>query len=770
MSSSTGSGAAAARRTPSDGAPGQGTDAAAAELDRHWSDTAAHRLAEPSPSLVDVLGAGTARVIKDNTASSRSGVRGVLRVQPFRRLWIALAFSSLGDWLGLLATTALAVQLGGQVGGQRGQAFALGGVLLVRLLPSLILGPLAGAVADRFDRRVTMVVSDVVRAALYLSIPLVHSLWWLTVATFLAECFGLFWIPAKEASVPNLLTDKEQLEPANQLSLITTYGTAPVAALLYAVLAAFSRALGSVAPFFERNPNALALFADAGTFLYGAWAVVRLTQVGGQTARSADGGRKAVVKGLFRDVGEGVRFVGGTPLVRGIVVGIVGGFAAVGTVAACGRLYVSNLGGGDAAYGLLFGMVFAGLAGGMAFGPRLTRRLARTRVFGLAIAGAGASLAVLSVLPNLLLALGGVVTVGFFAGLAWVTGQTLLGREVEDEVRGRTFAIVQSLVRVTLFAVLGMAPFLVGLIGPHAIVLDNGARIRADGATLVLLAGGLVALGVGVLSFRLLDERHDVSVLGEVMAALRRRPPRLPAYPGIFVAVEGGEGAGKSTQVRLVADWLRAGGREVVTSREPGGTALGARMRDLLLDPQGHVGPRAEALLYAADRAEHVTQVILPALRRGAVVITDRYVDSSLAYQGAGRALGDAEVARLCAWATDGLRPDVTVLLDLDPSAGLGRAAARGSGTDRLEGESLAFHQRVRRRFLELALAEPARYVVVEVAALDMEVVHATVREGLRRVLTDERLWTRPTTALIPVEPEPEPEPESEPEPVGGRR
>jgi len=725
------------------------SETAAERLDKHWSDTAAHRLAEPLPtSLVDVLSAGTARVIADNTARSRNGVRGVLRITAFRRLWLALAFSSLGDWLGLLATTALAVELGGQAAGQRGQAFALGGVLLVRLIPSLVLGPLAGAVADRFDRRVVMVVSDVVRAAFYISMPLVHSLWWLTVATLLAECFGLFWIPAKEASVPNLLPDREQIEPANQLSLITTYGTAPVAALLYAVLAALSRALGSVAPFFERNSNALALFADAGTFLYGAYVVLRLPQVGGQTAATAAGGRRAAVKGLFGDVVEGLRFVGGTPLVRGIVTGIVGGFAAVGTVAACGRLYVTNLGGGDAAYGLLFGFVFAGLAAGMAFGPRLTRALPRTRVFGLAIAGAGGSLAVLAVLPNLVLALAGVVTVGFFAGLAWVTGQTLLGREVEDDVRGRTFAIVQSLVRVTLFAVLGVAPFLVGLIGPHAIVLGNGARIRADGATLVLLGGGVVALVVGIVSLRSMDERHEVSVVSDLIAALRRRPAPHPQYPGIFVAVEGGEGAGKSTQVRLLADWLRAGGREVVTSREPGSTPLGQGIRALLLEPGRSVSPRAELLLYQADRAEHVEEVILPALRRGAVVISDRYVDSSLAYQGAGRALAEEDVGRLSSWATDGLRADVTVLLDLDPRLGLGRAAARGSGTDRLEGESLAFHQRVRRRFLELALADHARYVVVEVAALDMEVVHATVREGVKRVVTDERLWSRPAAIL----------------------
>ncbi len=718
-----------------------------------WSESTVHRLAVPSPGrLVDAFGPGTAQVLGANTASSRSGVRDVLRVRAFRRLWVALAFSSLGDWLGLLATTGLAVTLGGRAAGQSGAAYALGGVLLVRLLPSLVLGPLAGAVADRFDRRQTMVVADVLRAGFYASMPIVHSLLWLTVATFLAECVGLFWIPAKEAAVPNLLS-REQLEPANQLSLITTYGSAPFAAVLYAVLAAVSRALGSGASFFTANPQGLALFADAGTFAYGAYVVLRLPQVGG--ARPVGTPPGGVVGGLLRDVTEGVRFVGSTRLVRGIVVGIVGGFAAVGSVAACGRLYVGNLGGGDAAYGLLFGAVFTGLAAGMAFGPRLTRRLHRSRVFGLSISGAGVFLAITAILPNLLLALVGVIVVGFFAGLAWVDGQTMLGREVEDAVRGRTFAIVQSLVRVTLFAVLAAAPFLVGVIGPHQIRLANGASVRADGATIVMLGGGLVAAVVGIVAYRQMDDRREVSILADLVGALRRRPPRLPAHEGLFIAVEGGEGSGKSTQARLLADWLQAAGRTVVVTREPGATAVGARVRELLLDPATTLDARTEALLYAADRAEHVATVIRPALRRGDVVVTDRYVASSLAYQGAGRALGDAEVVRLSDWATEGLTPDVTVLLDVDPARGLERAAARvhglGTGLDRLEGESLAFHHRVRTRFVELAAAQTDRWVVIDAGPGDMEDVHQRVRAGIVATVPAARLWgARSVAALVP--------------------
>ena len=181
--------------------------------------------------------------------------------------------------------------------------------------------------------------------------------------------------------------------------------------------------------------------------------------------------------------------------------------------------------------------------------------------------------------------------------------------------------------------------------------------------------------------------------------------------PGLFVAFEGGEGVGKSTQIARAAAWLRELGHDVVETREPGGTSLGKELRRLVLDPDGHVTPRAEALLYAADRAQHVDTVIRPALDAGAVVLTDRFVDSTLAYQGAGRGLGDARV--ITGWATGGLLPDLTVLLDLDPAVGLQRAGARAA-PDRLESASLAFHQAVREGFRTLAAEAPDRYVVLD--------------------------------------------------------
>lgn len=209
-------------------------------------------------------------------------------------------------------------------------------------------------------------------------------------------------------------------------------------------------------------------------------------------------------------------------------------------------------------------------------------------------------------------------------------------------------------------------------------------------------------------------------------------PGRSPA--GRFVVFEGGEGSGKSTQCARLAAHLNAQGHDVVVTREPGGTDLGRTVRSVLLDHREQaVDPRAEALLYAADRAQHVAELIAPALGRGAVVVSDRYVDSSLAYQGAGRALDAADVAALSAWATGGLTPALTVVLDLPPAEGLLRAGRVGVA-DRLESEPLAFHERVRDGFLALAAQDPSRYLVLD-ATQGPDAVAAEVAGAVDAVL-----------------------------------
>ena len=663
-------------------------------------------------------------------AAGTGDLLGVLRIAPFRRLWISLTLSSLGDWLGLLATTALAQQLGGSY---RGQAYAIGGVLALRLLPAVVFGPLAGAVADRFDRKRTMVMTDLLRFALFVSIPAVGTLWWLLVSSFLIECLSLFWIPAKEASVPNLVPP-ERLEAANTLSLISTYGSAAVAAGLFALLSILSRALAVGIPFFHTNQVDLALYFDGGTFLFSAVTIFTLSGIGKAKRAKPD----EPPPGVLVSIKEGFVFVRHDRVVRGLVVGILGGFTGAGAVVALGRLYAADVGAGDAGYGLLFGAIFVGMALGMAGGPRLLGSYSRRRLFGISVMCAGACLMVVAILPNLNIALSVVLLVGVFAGIAWVTGYTLLGLQVADEVRGRTFALVQSLVRVDLLLVLAVAPVIVGLIGPHSIHLPNGASIRADGVTVVLLLGGLTAVVVGHLAFKEMDDRPGVPIIPELWASLRGRKLRSMGrpYTGFFIVLEGGEGAGKSTQARRLARALAPSGTEIVVTAEPGGTPAGKRLRELLLDSGIQWSDRAEALLYAADRAEHVTRVLRPALERGAIVISDRYADSSLAYQGGGRELGRDEVARLSEWATDDLVPDLTLLLDMPVDAGLARARNRGKA-DRLEEEALEFHERVRRAFLRQMADDPSRYVHVDASPAEAEVAQA-VRSAVLRALPPE--------------------------------
>ncbi|WP_235928125.1 dTMP kinase [Goekera deserti] len=653
-------------------------------------------------------------------------VRAVLRVPDFRKLWLSTALSSFGDWLGLLAITATATSL---VDGFAAANFALGGVLLFRLLPAIVLGPLAGAFADRFDRRRTMVVTDVLRFGFFASIPLVDNLVWLFVAQFVIEALSLFWIPAKDAAVPNMLR-KDQLEPANQLSLVTTYGLTPVAAaVVFAVLTTIGERISDL---LAVSAVDLALYVNALTFLVAAVVIWNLPSISG---RRAAGVKPVHEESFLASLVSGFSFAGHTPLVRGLVVGITGAFVAAGVVIATGQAFALSLGGGEAAYGLLFGAVFIGLGTGIAFGPSVARDLARERLFGVAIVAAGIAVSLLAWTPELWIALLLVVAMGFFAGIAYLAGFTLLGTEVDDAVRGRTFALVQSLVRAGLIVSLALTPFAVGLLGRHVLDLGIGS-LTVTGERLLLGLAGLVAVGVGVGAYRQMDDRRPVPLVRDVVTALRRDTTarRRLAGGGVFIAFEGGEGAGKSTQVRRLQEWLTADGLVTRATFEPGATPSGAGIRRIVLDPDTvGLAARAEALLYAADRAQHVHDVLRPALDAGEVVITDRYVDSSLAYQGAGRVIPMDDVRMISRWATEGLRPDLTVLLDLPPEVGLARARGRGTA-DRLEAESLDFHQRVRRTFRALAESDPGRYLVLD-ATQDPDQVAAAVRERVGMLL-----------------------------------
>ncbi|MEW1963498.1 dTMP kinase [Microbacterium sp. NPDC077644] len=203
---------------------------------------------------------------------------------------------------------------------------------------------------------------------------------------------------------------------------------------------------------------------------------------------------------------------------------------------------------------------------------------------------------------------------------------------------------------------------------------------------------------------------------------------------GLWITLEGGDGSGKTTQAERLEHWLIEEGRTVVRTREPGGSEVGQLIREIVLHHRGDIAPRAEALLYAADRAHHVATVVRPALERGEIVLQDRYLDSSVAYQGAGRVLDSTEVRELSLWASDGALPDLTLLLDLDPAAARERLDSADKPFDRLEAEKVDFHTRVRAAYLALADAEPERFLVVDAAASPDEIAEA-IRSRVAAIL-----------------------------------
>src|SRR5581483_9185467 len=381
-------------------------------------------------------------------------VRGVLAIPAFRRLWLVTALASTGDWLSLLALSALATQL---TTGYQAQSFALGGVVATKLLPALVLGPIAGVLADRFDRRVVMVICDLARFVLFFSIPVVGSLVW------------LFWIPSKDASIPNLLRRPDQVETANQLSLAMTYGVAVITA------SGLFTAVSSVGSFFGAHPSPtttvyIALMINGAGYLLTSLTVwFRIPEISGRSPSQ----QRENPPGLLTLLHDGARFVSSTPLIRGLVIGMMGAFAAGGAVIALAKLYASSLGGGDAAYGMLFVSVFIGMASGMGATPGLARRLTHNRLFGAAIVAAGASLILVALAPHLFVALGAVALVGCCAGVAFLTGLTIIGAQVANEIRGRVVAFVQSLVRIDLLASMAVVPLATGLVQTRVISIDG---------------------------------------------------------------------------------------------------------------------------------------------------------------------------------------------------------------------------------------------------------------------------------------------------------
>ena len=692
----------------------------------------------------------------------------VLAITSFRRLWVSLSLSSLGDWLSLLALISLAVIFTEDSSVLVGYLM-VAAVVAIKLGPSILFSPLAGLVADRLDRRWTMVVGDVLRGLLYISIPVGGLLWpgfalqWLLIASLLAEVVALFWAPAKDSSVSSLVP-KKLLGQANQLNLLAAYGTAPPAALLFAALASISNLLGALVPSMA-NPEAdVALYLNGLTFFVAAIMVFGLPIPKHNPGPGGAGQTRD--SNILRSVFTGPRHTGGTPLLRGLVIGMLTAITAGGVVVGVGRPHVAALEAGNAGFAVLFAAVFGGMAIGVVAGPRVLKQFSRRRLFGLTLVLAGIALLFAGAVWDMVLSAVLALVLGFFAGMAGVTGLRLLGVAAaesarthgdEEEHRARAFAFLHGAARITLLVAGVLAPVLAGLVGNHTLPLGEQLSYELQGSGVVLMAVGLLAVFIA-LSCHVLVNRDDPEagpgLVPELFAALRGVAPggeeeTEPAFTGAFIVMEGGEGAGKSTQVRELTVWLREQGFEVVGTRQPGATKLGMRLRGLLLDRENtHITPRAETLLYAADKADHVEQEVLPALQRGAVVISDRYIDSTLAYQGAGRELSVDEIREVNAWATQGLVPDLTVLLDVDPEEGLSRL---GGPTDRIESEPTDFHNRVRKGFRVLAEEHPERYLVLD-AREPRERITREIQRRVRSLLPDPvPSGAEAVTGMIPI-------------------
>lgn len=654
---------------------------------------------------------GEARSAASNEASTVGRVRRVLAIRSFRRLWGVTYLCSVADWLSLLALTGLVTKL---TDDYTAQNFAFAGIVLTQLLPGLLFAPLGGMLADRFDRRKIMIIADLLRFGLLISIAVVGTPVWLFVANFLVGSAAMMWIPSKDAAVPNLLRRRDQVETANQLGMVMTYGVAVVTgAGIYAILTGIQTT-------FNLPPDLLGEFGTAKIvvvingllYLASALLIARIPELslrnvhplpetdGGQVVRKPD--RKS---GGFRSmVRDGVQFVKTTPLIRGLLIGMVGAFAAGGAVIGSAKPYSSSLGGGDAAFGLLFVAVFIGAAVGLAGAPKLARRLPHERLFGVGIVVAGLALVVVALAPHLAVALVAVALVGACAGGAFLTGITIIGSQIDDSIRGRINAIYQSLLKIIIFGTTSAVPGLIGLVKPRKVIVWGNPLI-IDGTRPVLLAGGLLAALVGVIAYRQMDSRRTEPIFADLRNAIRRRPHRVN---GVLIALEGTTAADTESQAARLAEWLGNGQRPVVLAADP---ALDDERLTSLVSGASLGGARARALAAAAVRADIVERDVRPALDRGAIVVMERFVDTPLAHLSTIAELDVAELEGLTDWATGRLRPDLTVLLDADP----GEGAAQSTN-------AAEHHWRVQEMLAEMAASAPDRYVVVDAEGTEDEV------------------------------------------------
>jgi dTMP kinase len=645
-------------------------------------------------------------------------LKDLLTHPQFSKLLAAMSVSSLGAWVGFVAVVSLVTRLGDT---PREASGAVAGLMIARMLPSVLFGAFAGVLADRIDRKRLMVLADLARGGMYAALPFLPTLWTIFLLSFAIECLSLVWTPARDATVPNVVP-RRQLTNANSIGLGTTYGTLPLGGIVFTVLAG----VGSTTRigYLRENPEFVPLWLSAATFLFSAFMVSRL-EVRSPAARSR---QRLDRSQAGKDIRDGIRFLREHALARAMTISIVLGFSGVGAVMAVGPIFTrQTLGEGAAGWGILVTSLGIGMGLGMAALGYLGRFLEREILFPVSMLSAAAALFVLAAMPTLPLAAVFTVVMGFFVGTTWVTGYTLLQENVADEYRGRTFGTLTVMARFGLFLSLAGFPVLAAVFGTHSLTIGQH-RFDLSGTRLALWLAGLVAAFGGLSARRRLKD-HRLT-----RARPLGLPARLKATPrrGVFIVFEGVEGAGKGTQIRLAREFLESEGFEVQVTREPGGTDVGERVRELLLEGGSvPIEPRTEALLFAAARAQHVASVIRPALEEGRVVLCDRYLDSSLAYQGVARGLGEPDILNLNVWATQGLFPDLVILLHFEPDQGLARL---GGERDRIESEGADFMAKVADAYLRIAEEHPERFVVIDAGGTPDQ-VHGEVRDALLRLL-----------------------------------
>lgn len=422
---------------------------------------------------------------------------GVFSIRPFLKLWLAQVTSSLGDWIGIIAILSMAARLSG------GSAFALGLVMTARMLPGFFLAPLGGALVDRWDRRKVMVTCDVMRAGVFVLLPFANDILWLIAASLVIEILTLLWGPAKDASVPKLVP-KSQLASANSLGLIAAYATFPVSGLIFASLAGLAALIGSIGQvqFLAIDQEALALWVDALTFLVSALLIVRLP-LGRSTEERAI---HVDWTQTWRDLVDGIRFMARNPLVRGVILGLGAGLIGGGAMVPLGPLFAKQiLQGGPPTFSLLMVALGVGAAIGVLSLLALQRWLPRRTVFSYAVMGSGVGMMLAVSFSRLAPAAFAIVFVGACAGTAYVTGFTVLQENVRNEMLGRTFATLYTVVRLCLLIALTVSPlfadlydWIIGLSGASGSISIGRFSYPLPGVRVTLWVGGLIALAAGL--------------------------------------------------------------------------------------------------------------------------------------------------------------------------------------------------------------------------------------------------------------------------------